>query len=230
MGDRKALKNQNSRGAPDGRSNRGTIEETKEGRTIIAWLRWFIWRYGCCCPEPCRRHGTDYKPWPGPWPAVKFSSGQPYSNTMRYLLALLALTTGCSASNAIYVIPGAFTAEEEALIADGADLWNEHVPAHEAINLVFGVTPRNPERILMTGTDLGSPGWTWAERGICMIDTTWLARENAMWLLPAVAAHELAHMEGLHHSGGPSDLMFGVNSARNMQVTGADLTEWRRAH
>lgn len=148
---------------------------------------------------------------------------------MRYLLLAL-LTTGCSASNAIYVLPDEFTPEQEAMIQDGADLWNAQVPAHEQINLVFGVNPRNPERILMTGTDLGSPGWTWRERGISMIDTSWLARENGMFLLPSVAAHELAHMEGLHHSGGPSDLMFGVNSVKNMDVTSQDLREWRRAH
>lgn len=146
---------------------------------------------------------------------------------MKYLLLAL-LTVGCSGSETIYVLPGHFSLEEEQLIQDGAELWNAHVPAHEALNLVFGDGPNH--RVLYADTDIGSPGRTESARGVSIIDIKWMRERNALWLLPSVAAHELGHLVGLHHNGGETDLMYGVNSWKNMQITETDLQEWRKAH
>jgi hypothetical protein len=150
---------------------------------------------------------------------------------MKTLLAsVLLCAAGCAPSGATYVLPDEFSAEQELMLQDGADLWNERVPAHEAINLVFGVTPRNPERYVMSGTELGSPGWTWAARGITRIDVIWLEANKAMFLLPAVAAHELAHLHGVHHIGSPTALMYNTITPQNRTVTVEDMAAWREAH
>lgn len=148
---------------------------------------------------------------------------------MRYLLALLLLS-GCSGSQAIYVLPGEFSPEQELAISDGAELWNQHLPTHEQLNLVFG-TPSGHARMVQNGRGDGkSPGMTMTNRDLVFINIEWLERDKGMFLLPSVAAHEFAHLEGCKHTQDETALMYSVNSVRNMQVTESDLTEWRRVH